>query len=663
MNSQRKVLADTANCSSKLPKLTPKLTKRKSSLNESEPGKKRRLEKPVYKVRTNVAPSSRIASSRNTLVYNPRRETMPARGNAIMNSTVAKPDKSVAAVRPTLSVSPIEASKQKLKKRPAWDLKGRIQDMEEQLKNKNTLERQLYAMTSRIDQLESQKEHLTGTVNEKEEFATNVSKEVEDLKRTLRTKEDEIFEMSTKFRREMDEITRRESTLSAQLNGKELEVIALQSSLAEQSAAHATIRADLEVAKLNFESAQKDIVSKGLHIDELKQTVQNLEAIIADNKQKILEHETVRRKLHNTILELKGNIRVFCRVRPLLTDEINSGQGVISHINFPDVDGKTVELESACSNTHNESLSTSVAEKSRRKLNFTFDKVFQPETTQSEVFNEISQLVQSALDGYNVCIFAYGQTGSGKTFTMEGGNVQDEETMGMIPRATIQVFETVELLVEKGWKYEFNVSFLEIYNETIHDLLSDKDEEKHDIKMAADKSSIITVSNLTIVPVTSRAQIHRLLLKASKKRAVGETKLNERSSRSHSVFTLALKGNNDLTGESCNGSLNLVDLAGSERLKDSGSEGKRLKETQCINKSLSTLSTVFTSLANKDNHIPYRNSKLTYLLQNSLGGNSKTLMFVNVSPKEDNYQETLNSLRFATVVNNCNIGTAQKKVK
>ncbi|GAB1604435.1 carboxy-terminal kinesin 2-like [Argonauta hians] len=483
----------------------------------------------------------------------------------------------------------------------------------------------------------------------KEEVASHLRKEIEDLKHSLQVKERE----SENLRRDRDEAT-------AQLNVKEMEVIALKSSIAEQSAAHSLIRADLEVAKLNFESSQKEVLAKNLKINEFEERIKNLESIIESNNQEIRNHETIRRKLHNTVLELKGNIRVFCRVRPLLPEEIKNGYKSLNHIKFPDIDNKMVALDSLSSgsqNSQNASLSTT----SKKRYEFSFDKVFQPDNTQAEVFNEISQLVQSALDGYNVCIFAYGQTGSGKTYTMEGGNIEEEETMGMIPRAMIQVFETVENLKEKGWKYDLKMSYLEIYNEILNDLLSDKDGEKHEIKMAADKSSTVSVTNLTSVPVTSRSQIYKLLLKASKKRTVGETKLNNRSSRSHSVFTLVLKGHNELTDESCSGCLNLVDLAGSERLKDSGSEGKRLKETQCINKSLSALRTVFTALHKKDSHIPYRNSKLTYLLQNSLGGNSKTLMFVNVSPKEDNFNETLNSLRFATHVNNCSIGTAQKK--
>ncbi|UYV80295.1 KIFC1 [Cordylochernes scorpioides] len=271
-----------------------------------------------------------------------------------------------------------------------------------------------------------------------------------------------------------------------------------------------------------------------------------------------------------------------------------------------------------------------------------------------QVFEEISQLVQSVLDGYNVCIFAYGQTGSGKTFTMEGPSTLhygDEESpaRGMISRSVMQIFQSIEELAGKGWEYTLDASFLEIYNETIRDLLaSPNSQAKCDIKMVQGRKDEVYVTNLTHVTITSQDQVPELLHKAHKNRAVAATNCNEHSSRSHSVFRLKLTGSNQLTGENCEATLNLIDLAGSERLKSSNAEGDRLKETKNINKSLSNLGNVIMALAQKDAHVPYRNSKLTHLLMNSLGGNSKTLMFVNISPLEKYFGETLNSLRFAT---------------
>ncbi|ORY86579.1 kinesin-domain-containing protein [Neocallimastix californiae] len=373
------------------------------------------------------------------------------------------------------------------------------------------------------------------------------------------------------------------------------------------------------------------------------------------SNRKRIEEESLRRKMHNEILELKGNIRVFCRVRPVLTTEANGKpiKDIISDIQYPDDERKIVLTQQS---------TTALGNTVPKLYHFSFDKVFQDNVGQGEIFEDISQLVQSALDGYNVCIFAYGQTGSGKTYTMEG-IPDDPEKIGMIPRAVEQIFIAAEELKEKGWKYEMEGQYLEIYNETIRDLLGDGDlSKKHEIKHNLHTRKT-TVTDTTVIKVHTPKQVHHLLKKAQQNRSVGATLCNERSSRSHSVFIFKLSGVNSITEDTCEGTLNLIDLAGSERLSQSGSTGDRLKETQAINKSLSCLSDVIAALANKDQHIPYRNSKLTYLLQNSLGGNSKTLMFVNISPLANNFQETICSLRFATKVNKCQIGTAKRSFK
>jgi kinesin family protein C1 len=224
----------------------------------------------------------------------------------------------------------------------------------------------------------------------------------------------------------------------------------------------------------------------------------------------------------------------------------------------------------------------------------------------------------------------------------------------MIPQAVHQIYTVAETLKEKGWKYTMEGSFLEIYNENINDLLGrpeEMDKRKHEIKHDTSRGKT-TVTDLTTVNLDSSQRVSQLLEKASGNRSVAATKANERSSRSHSVFILRLSGTNSVTGERSEGVLNLIDLAGSERLDHSQSTGDRLKETQAINKSLSCLGDVIYALGNskEGGHIPYRNSKLTYLLQYSLGGNSKTLMFVNVSPLRQHLNETLCSLRFATKV-------------
>ncbi|QDS74807.1 hypothetical protein FKW77_002258 [Venturia effusa] len=428
----------------------------------------------------------------------------------------------------------------------------------------------------------------------------------------------------------------RERTLRQNIEHKLSEVAANTVSL---EAANSALK-----AKMDFLASDNEAQSQAF-ADLRMQMLQAQQAAELANE-KLRAEETLRRKLHNQVQELKGNIRVFCRVRPIIGDDDKTP----AVIDFPDQKDESKEIV-----VKGDEKKSALGNVTASNHAFSFDRVFDPTSNNSDIFDEISQLVQSALDGYNVCIFCYGQTGSGKTHTMSSPD-------GMIPRAVTQIYESAKTLEEKGWSYKMVGSFVEVYNENINDLLGkaeDLDRKKHTIQHEGNKT---TITDTETVELDSADRVYEVLKRADGNRTVAATKANSRSSRSHSVFILSLVGVNGQTGEKSEGTLNLVDLAGSERLAHSQAEGDRLKETQNINKSLSCLGDVIGALGKGNKaHIPYRNSKLTYLLQNSLGGNSKTLMFVMVSPMRDHLSETLTSLKFATQVHNTHIGTAKQK--
>nr|XP_022899713.1 kinesin-like protein KIF17 isoform X2 [Onthophagus taurus] len=287
---------------------------------------------------------------------------------------------------------------------------------------------------------------------------------------------------------------------------------------------------------------------------------------------------------------------------------------------------------------------------------FTFDSVYNQESCTETVYNEICYpLVESVLEGYNCTIFVYGQTGCGKSFTMEGNKCQSEK--GVISRAFEHIFEAIS--VTTGIKYLALASYLEIYNEQIRDLLlpSDKLTSTPSLNLKETPNEGVTVPGLTIKAVHNVAECEDLLNVGSKNRIIGSTLMNQSSSRSHSIFSLSLEqisreNNNE---ESCirKGKLNLVDLAGSERQTKTGATGDRLKEATKINLSLSALGNVISALVDgKARHIPYRDSKLTRLLQDSLGGNTRTLMIACISPSDRDYIETLSTLRYANRAKN-----------
>ncbi|KAG9144365.1 hypothetical protein Leryth_025071 [Lithospermum erythrorhizon] len=356
-------------------------------------------------------------------------------------------------------------------------------------------------------------------------------------------------------------------------------------------------------------------------------------------KKKYLEEYSERKRLYNEMIELKGNIRVFCRCRPLNGEEIANG-----YTSVVDLDScQENEIHILCSDS------------SRKQ--FKFDHVFRPEDNQDAVFVQTRPVVTSVLDGYNACIFAYGQTGTGKTYTMEG----TQKDRGVNYRTLEELFRVSEER-SSSMRYELLVSMLEVYNEKIRDLLVDnpgQNAKKLEIKQSAEGTQ--EVPGLVEATVRSTTEVWELLKTGSQARSVGSTNANELSSRSHCLLRVTAISENKLNGHKTRSHLWLVDLAGSERLGRTEVQGERLKESQFINKSLSALGDVISALASKSSHIPYRNSKLTHVLQSSLGGDCKTLMFVQVSPSSADLGETLCSLNFAIRVRGVEHGPARKQ--
>ncbi|KAL2088576.1 hypothetical protein ACEWY4_015475 [Coilia grayii] len=377
-------------------------------------------------------------------------------------------------------------------------------------------------------------------------------------------------------------------------------------------------------------------------IAEAKQEICQVIGEVSSANQELLRkykrEMNLRKKCHNELVRLKGNIRVFCRVRPVSQSEMDT-MDAKNMVTFDSDDDSLLYLSNK-----------------GKPMTFELDKVFPPQATQEEVFQEVQALVTSCIDGFNVCIFAYGQTGSGKTYTMEGV----PEDPGINQRALRLLFAEVSDK-KPDWDYNISVSMVEIYNETLRSLLGENLNDKLDIKMCPDGSGQLYVPGLTEFAVESVEDINRVLELGHMNRATACTNLNDHSSRSHALLIVTVAGFNSSTGHRTSGKLNLVDLAGSERITKSGAEGCRLREAQCINKSLAALGDVINALRSRQSHVPFRNSRLTYLLQDSLSGDSKTLMMVQVSPLDINVSESVCSLKFAQRVRNVELGPSSSR--
>ncbi|KAL4880614.1 P-loop containing nucleoside triphosphate hydrolase protein [Aspergillus karnatakaensis] len=318
-----------------------------------------------------------------------------------------------------------------------------------------------------------------------------------------------------------------------------------------------------------------------------------------------------------------NTIKVVARFRPQNKVELGSGGQPI--VDF--------ENEQTCSINSREASGS-----------FTFDRVFPMDSKQQDIFNfSIAPTVDDILNGYNGTVFAYGQTGAGKSYTMMGSDIDDEVGKGIIPRIVEQIFASI-LTSPSNIEYTVRVSYMEIYMERIRDLLVPQNDN---LPVHEEKSRGVYVKGLLEVYVSSVQEVYEVLRRGGNSRAVAATNMNQESSRSHSIFVITITQKNLETGSAKSGQLFLVDLAGSEKVGKTGASGQTLEEAKKINKSLSALGMVINALTDgKSTHIPYRDSKLTRILQESLGGNSRTTLLINCSPSSYNDAETVSTLRF-----------------
>ncbi|WVZ99310.1 hypothetical protein U9M48_044633 [Paspalum notatum var. saurae] len=452
---------------------------------------------------------------------------------------------------------------------------------------------------------EQQLEHIERKAKQMEEQLTTKVKEVEYLLVQSNKKIEEV-ESASKLKSQLWD--RKENIFQSCMDNQQLYIKDIR--ISSQS-----IKNDMCALQMKW---RDEISNLGSGLKCLVDAAENYHKVLSENQ-----------KLFNEVQELKGNIRVYCRVRPFLSGQDKKSTTI-------DYMGENGEL--LISNPFKQG-------KDGHRM-FKFNKVFNPYASQAEVFSDIQPLIRSVLDGFNVCIFAYGQTGSGKTYTMSGPSTSKQD-WGVNYRALNDLFD-ISLRRRNAFSYEVGVQMVEIYNE----------QETLGVWSTSQPNGLV-VPDASLHSVKSTSDVLDLMEIGQANRAVGSTALNERSSRSHSILTVHVRGLDLKNGSTSRGCLHLIDLAGSERVEKSEVTGDRLKEAQYINKSLSALGDVIFALAQKSAHVPYRNSKLTQVLQSSLGGQAKTLMFVQINPDVESYSETVSTLKFAERVSGVELGAAR----
>lgn len=526
-----------------------------------------------------------------------------------------------------------------------------------QLKESHQLE--LLTLRNSIMKLEAKYSEAENETHEKHNTILNLQNELNEL-RQQETSFNENTESEERYKKTIHELENRVEELEKELHLRRSELEDLRAIikenellLKESKDENNNLKEKYDKIKIEMERQTKDLQTLQcserqayVNVEKSKTRSSFLEVEIDSLKRKYEEVKDKAKQLNSKVLDLQGNIRVFCRVRPLATKEqLEIGSTQQLDVQYLD------ESSMLFYGNHYE-----------------FDHIFAPNAIQGSIFSEISPAVSSALDGHSVCIFAYGQTGSGKTYTMEGPS----HDRGVNYRTLEEIFEqgsriqNVSREAKNHIKYAFSVSILEVYNETLHDLLDSNNldsEESETMKTLSIrvKDEEVYVEGLIEHRVECIDDVEKLMKLASSCRSTASNNVNEHSSRSHLVLSVKILGQIGDGKNRIRGKLNLIDLAGSERLKQTSASGQRLKEAQNINRSLSALGDVINALGDpKCKHVPYRNSKLTFLLQDSLKVNAKVLMFCNINPSPKNSNESICSLKFASRCRAVVLGKARK---
>ena len=373
---------------------------------------------------------------------------------------------------------------------------------------------------------------------------------------------------------------------------------------------------------------------KSINIKELKENLQKTQELNFNLQNQLEIEKFLRQKIHNRYMFLRGNLRVMCRLRPFISSEIINNK-------LPDL----IKI-------NNDSI---LINENGNLKSFEFDYIFNKNSTQQNVYEECSLLIQSMFNGNNICIIAYGQTCTGKTYTIQG---PDNNNPGIVINAAKEIFDLISK--NNNVNVRLTLTIIEIYKEQIFNLL---DENLPNLNIYESNGNLM-IPDLMPVSINNLDEAQKLFNLASKFRHIGNNDFNERSSRSHCIFTFKLKitnNNNKITRST----LNIIDLAGSERISKSNLKDENIKkEAININLSLHALSTVLNSIANKASHIPYRDSKLTHYLKESLNENYNILLILHISPNIKDLPESISTLQFGTrIVKICKHKTGKDKIQ